>query len=381
MENLRPSAILFIIPVLLVLSVPACSSFPRISGAPAVFRPPTEVARYPGAVTRVSFSPDGRRLAAGGSDNTVRVYRAETWDEEGTVGTNSPYIRDVGWSPTGERLAVVTNEGLHVYGFPPGKEIRFIGVNPPPGPGGPAVSVANPPEFLWSPGGDRIALSGFDNAVVRVYSGAALEDEVVLKGHYRAVTSMTWDPEGRLYTASWDGTVRRWDAATGKWEFLTPNLGPGNIRLARLDSIGALATMAYGDMAVLAWDTRGGKLREKVMSSTPLVLFRPSGDSRMMALADTERSIRIRGIPGWDTSRVLTAEGTVEECRWSPDGRHLAGRAAGDAAVTVWDVATGGAVRLWTREDDMISMDWSPDGRRLITGSRKGKIREWTLLH
>jgi WD40 repeat protein len=166
---------------------------------------------------------------------------------------------------------------------------------------------------------------------------------------------------------------------TGKWEFLTPNLGQGSIRIAMLDSIGALATMAYGDTAVLVWDIRGGKLKEKVMSPIPLVLFRPSPDSRMMALADTERSIRIRGIPGWETFRVLTAGGTVEECRWSPDGRHLAGRAAGDAAVTVWDVTAGAPVRLWVRDEELISMDWSPDGRRLVTGSRTGKIFEWTL--
>jgi WD40 repeat protein len=338
-----------------------------------------EIARYPGAVTRVSFSPDGRRLAAGGSDNTVRVYRAETWDEERTIGTGSPPVRDVGWNPAGDRLAVVTNEGLHVHGIPSGREIRFMGVNLHAGAGGPTASVADPPEFLWSPGGDRVALSGFDNAVVRVYSGAALEEEIALRGHYKAVTSMAWDPEGRLSTASRDGTVRRWDVETGKWEFLTPNLGQGSIRIAMLDSIGALATMAYGDSAVLVWDIRGGKLKEKVMSPIPLVLFRPSPDSRMMALADTERSIRIRGIPGWDTFRVLTAGGTVEECRWSPDGRHLAGRAAGDAAVTVWDVTAGAPVRLWVRDEEMISMDWSPDGRRLVTGSRTGKIFEWTL--
>jgi len=379
MEALRHPASIFIVQILVYLSVPACSSIPRISGAPAVVRTPAVVASYPGAVTRVSFSPDGTRLAAGGPDNSFRIYRAETWEEEGTVGTRSAHIRDIGWNPAGDRLAVATNEGLHVYGFPSGKEIRFIGVNPPAVPGGPVVSVAAPPEFLWSPGGDRIALSGFDNAAVRVYSGGALEEEIVLEGHYKAVTSMTWDPEGRLSTASRDGTVRRWEVESGKWEFLTPNLGQGSIRLARLDPIGALATMAYGDTAVLVWDLRSGKLQKKVMSSTPLVLFRPSRDSRMMALADTERSIRIRGVPGWDTLRVLTAEGTVEECRWSPDGRHLAGRAAGDAAVTVWDVTTGDPVRLWARGDEMISMDWSPDGRRLVTGSRTGKIREWTL--
>jgi len=366
-------------PILLALFASACSTLPRTSGPPPEFRPPREVAVCAGAVTRVSFSPDGKRVALGVADNAIRVYRAETWGLERNFETSSPTVRDIGWTPAGDRFAAVTDGGLHVYELPSGKEIRSIGVNLPPGRDGPAVSVANPPELLWSPGGDRIALTGFDDAVVGVYSGAALEKEAFLKGHYRAVTSMTWDPEGRLYTASWDGTVRRWDVASGKWEFLTPNLGPGSIRLASLDSIGALASMAYGDKAVLVWDIRSGKLRKKVMSSTPLVLFRQDRNSRMLALADTERSIRIRGIPGWGTSRVLTSDGVVLDLRWSPDGRYLAGKAGGDTAVSVWDVATGGVARLWVRGDEMISMDWSPDGRKLVTGSRAGKIREWAL--
>ncbi|HEX9205416.1 MAG TPA: WD40 repeat domain-containing protein [Candidatus Deferrimicrobiaceae bacterium] len=273
----------------------------------------------------------------------------------------------------------MTDEGLHVYGYPSGREIRFVRVHPPRARLEARERGADPPGFLWSPEGGRIALAGFENAVVGVYSGAALDEEVLLKGHYKPVTSMTWDPGGTLYTGSWDGTVRRWDVMSGKGGFVTPNLGTGRIRVAWLDSIGYLATMAYGDRSVLAWESQTGKLRVQVMSSTPLVLFLPSADSRAMALADTGHSIWIRGIPGWETSRVLTAEGTVEELRWSPAGRYLAGKAAGDPAVAVWEVVTGGSTRLWVREDELISLDWSPDGRRVVTGGRSGKVREWVL--
>ena len=357
----------------------SCSHAPLSAGTPPRFLPPKEVAAFPGAVLRVSFSPEGGHVALCGEDNAVHTFRADTWEAERRLETASPRVLEIGWNLSGDRIAAVTDEGVHVYGYPSGREIRFVRVHPPRARPAAREGGADPPGFVWSPEGGRIALAGIENAVVGVFSGAALEEEVFLKGHYRPVTSMTWDPDGTLYTGSWDGTVRRWDVTSGRGGFVTPNLGPGNIGLAWLDSIGALATMAYGDMAVLAWEIRTGKLRKKVMSSTPLVLFRPSADSRVMALADTERSIRIRGIPGWETSRVLTAEGTVGELRWSPDGRYLAGKAAGDPAVAVWEVATGGSTRLWVREDELISLGWSPDGRRLVTGGRSGKVREWVL--
>lgn len=357
----------------------SCSHAPLSAGPPPRFLPPKEVAAFPGAVLRVSFSPDGGQVALCGEDNAVRIFRTDTWEAERFLETASPRVREIGWNRSGDRIAAVTDEGLHVYGDPSGREIRFVRVHPPRARLEARESGADPPGFVWSPEGGHIAVAGFENAVVGVFSGAALEEEVLLKGHYRPVTSMTWDPDGTLYTGSRDGTVRRWDVTSGRGGFVTPNLGPGSIGLAWLGSIGALATMAHGDMAVLAWEIQTGKLRKKVMSSTPLVLFRPSADSGAMALADTERSIRIRGIPGWETSRVLTAEGTVEELRWSPDGRYLAGKAAGDPAVAVWDVATGGSTRLWVREEELISLDWSPDGRRLVTGGRSGKVREWVL--
>ena len=382
-----PSARVFLIgPILLALFASGCSTLLRDSGPPPGFGPPREVAVFPGAVLRVSFSPDGRHVALCGEDNAVRTYRADTWNQERVMETTSPRVRDIGWNPRGDRIAAVANDGVRVFAPDTGKEVRFVPVVASGAESSPEGFGAASTDFLWSPSGGRIAVSGFDNGVARVYSGEELEGEVELRGHFRAVTGMEWGPEEKLFTASWDGTVRRWDVASGKWEFLTPNLGPGRIRLASLDSIGAMTTMSYGDTALLVWDMRSGELKRKVFSSAPLVVCRVRRDARMAALADTNGSVWIREVPGWNVKRMIATGGYVtggyvEELRWSPDGRYLAGKSAGDPAVAVWDVATGGAARLRVRDEEMISMDWSPDGRRLITGSRTGKIREWTLAH
>jgi WD40 repeat protein len=362
----------------------SCSHAPLSAGPPPRFLPPKEVAAFPGAVLRVSFSPDGGHVALCGEDNAVRIFRTDTWEAERFLETASPRVREIGWNPQGDRIAALADDGIRVLSPRTGKEIRFVRIATPGVEPSPEGTVAEPAGFLWSPSGDRIALSGFDNGAVRVYPGGEEGGGVELKGHYRAVTGMEWGPEEQLFTASWDGTVRRWDVGSGKGDFLTPNLGEGRIRLGRLDSIGALTILSYGDKELLVWDMRSGELKRKVISSAPLVLFRAGREAGLAALADTNGAVWIREISGWNVTRVLSAGGYVtggfvEEIQWSPRGRYLAAKVAGDPAVAVWDVVTGGSTRLWVREDELVSLDWSPDGLRLVTGGRSGKVREWVL--
>ena len=68
----------------------------------------------------------------------------------------------------------------------------------------------------WSPDGGRLAPASFDGTV-RVWDAATGATLAVLEGHTGWVLSVAWSPDGgRLASASFDGTVRVWDAATGR---------------------------------------------------------------------------------------------------------------------------------------------------------------------
>jgi WD40 repeat protein len=288
----------------------------------------------------MAFSPDGRRLAAGSVNHTVKVWNVMSGQEVCTLSGHAGPVFSVAFSPDGQRLLSVDwDELVKVWDLPASAEPSA------------STTTVSTPRFTvrgHSHGGwcvafsaERLALAGaFADPTVKVYDSRTGQRLFTLEGHCTRVVSVAFSPDGRrLASGSLDKTVKVWEMETGQ-ELLT--------------------------------------LREHT-NLVGHVLFDPQG--RRLASASDDGTIRIfdGGINESSDYRTRTLRGHIRmvwNVAFSPDAKCLAS-AGGDNSVKVWDVATGREVFALEHEDAVVSVTFSPDGESLASASNDRSVKLW----
>jgi WD40 repeat protein len=310
----------------------------------------------------VAFNSDGKTIAMGMADGTIRLWPTDAEVERGKLTGHNEGVTSVAFAPDGKILASGSYDGTICFWDPVAKKkLRTIQVNEEG-----VTSIA------FSPDGKTIA------------SGGIATTEVTINTNYAPVTQAD--------------VVRLWDVASGKEVHKLK--GRGSIVAFSSDG----KRLACGGLTAVfhlnpkpgepIGDLSQGSIGSKVRSSTligggmqidaisiqayHMVRLWDPATGKEVSSHELHRSKNVGNAIAFsrDGARLAAGSGPVIDFR-STRGGNLISTQKGRMQVSLWEASTGRPIRKFNGEARAVA--FAPDGKTLATGGLKGTITLWDV--
>ena len=294
-------------------------------------------------VWSVAFSPDGKTLASGSWDQTVRLWDVETEQLLHILTGHTGEVNSVAFSLDGGTLASGSwDSTIRLWNPNTGEHQKTLTDH-----NGGIGTIA------FSPDGKMLASASADQTV-RLWNITTWQTEKILRGHSHVVDWVAFSPDSTIVASgSRDLTVRLWNVETEQ-QIRTLTGHAHGIRGIVFSPDGNILVTGDHEGTVLLWQPHTGQLKRTLLEKTGLI--------RPVAFSPDDGTLAIggQGISLWDTN-------TEEYKRWG----HLPLRAEQDA----WDTNTEEYKPPLGGIGIVSSLTFSPDGQIIASGGAHNLVR------
>ena len=292
-------------------------------------------------VESVAFSPDGKVLASGSRDQTVKLWDSGSGELMRTFTRHSGGLDSIAFSPDGTILAISSSENaVDLYDASSGNLMRSLA----------GCTIAGHAAF--SPDGKLLVTKSLSQKRnLQVWNVQTGELYQVLTDNHGGLNRIAFAPNGKVVAAigsvdeekPYGGqSLRLWDMQTGKVVMSLTDFKYSLVDLAFSPDGNTIAVA--GEVTIIFRDAETGKLRSEIHSDVPSRNFEPP----------------------------------VRSITYSPDGKLLA-VSSYDNLFTVLDVAAGKPKYAFLQDSRPTVAVFSPDGNSVVTGCQPKAIYFWDL--
>jgi eukaryotic-like serine/threonine-protein kinase len=322
-------------------------------------------AAHSGPVYSVSFSPDGRCVAAASQDRTAGVWEVATGQLRFKLLGHTNEINCIAYSPDGKTLATASEDGsVRLWEADSGVLRTSIWQH-----------KAEISSLAFNPTNNQLACAAHDG-MLTIWD-CATRTLIASKTSYRKINEVIFSSDGKLLAtaSSDDNRVRVFDASgnfTPVAEIEVPDANP--ICFSRDRQL--IAVGHFNGARV--YRIRTGELLTQIHLKSPhvrCVLFTPD-DSALLAIGDSSALVDLTTGESWDPFGVLN---TLWFGGISPNGKLVAtGDTNGNLAL--WDCSARRNFPL-TRlpvpsSSPNASLALSPDGRKIAVAADAGLAKD-----
>jgi WD40 repeat protein len=349
------------------------------------------------SVNTLAFNSNGQRLASGGSDALIYLWKLSSDEKQQLKGhldvvtqvqfdSNDEYLASASWDKTVRLWNIKSDK--------PSKPDILEGHSA-------AVNT-----LAFSPDGKTLVSGAMDNSI-RLWDiqlKTEMKERSIHSNHN--VIAVAFSPNGQFFaSASWDKTVRLWDVQSAQefqrqefqrqeFQLFEGHASPVNI--IAFDSEGKTLISGSDDHGITVWHgqdlssnpnfTNGiSYLTKEVRSINSFAL---SPDGQFLAFGTKEGRIHFLERQTGQKIKHLPAlsKEEVNVVAFSPDGKILASGSRystepqNSSPLHLWDVPSGKKIKaLKGHTNHVFALAFSPNGQILASGSDDKTIQLWEI--